>query len=134
MELVGKKLNFMKRLLPIYYSTKTAAMTPNSLFSISCLLSQLSSVFFFLLCISSFLSLWWKEYFFIERVRGVGFRRMIIMIKVASWDSSHEFLVSKETVVLSRWERWKQKFGFIKRVDKGWNTTVKDVESWRFER
>ena len=38
------------------------------------------------------------------------------------------FLVSKETVVLRRWERWKQKFGFIKRVDKGWNTTVKDFE------
>ena len=30
-----------------------------------------------------------------------------------------EFLVSKETVVLRRWERSKQKFGFIKRVDKG---------------
>jgi len=29
------------------------------------------------------------------------------------------FLVSKETVVLRRWERSKQKFGFIKRVDKG---------------
>ena len=29
-------------------------------------------------------------------------------------------LVSRETVVLRRWERWKQKFGFIKRVDKGW--------------
>ena len=29
---------------------------------------------------------------------------------------------------------WKQKFGFIKRVDKGWITTVKDLESWRFER
>ena len=25
-------------------------------------------------------------------------------------------------------------FGFIKRVDKGWITTVKDLESWRFER
>ena len=45
-----------------------------------------------------------------------------------------EFLVSKETVVLRRWERSKQKFGFIKRVDKGWITTVKDLESWRFER
>ena len=32
---------------------------------------------------------------------------------------SNEFLVSKETVVLRRWERSKQKFGFIKRVDKG---------------
>ena len=30
-----------------------------------------------------------------------------------------EFIVSKETVVLRRWERSKQKFGFIKRVDKG---------------
>ena len=28
----------------------------------------------------------------------------------------------------------KQKFGVIKRVDKGWITTVKDLESWRFER
>ena len=27
-----------------------------------------------------------------------------------------------------------QKFGFIKGVDKGWITTVKDLESWRFER
>ena len=45
-----------------------------------------------------------------------------------------EFLVSKETVVLRRWERSKQKFGFIKWVDKGWITTVKDIESWRFER
>ena len=32
---------------------------------------------------------------------------------------ANEFLVSKETVVLRRWERSKQKFGFIKRVDKG---------------
>ena len=29
------------------------------------------------------------------------------------------FLVSKETVVLRRWGRSKEKFGFIKRVDKG---------------
>ena len=27
-----------------------------------------------------------------------------------------------------------KKIGFIKRVDKGWITTVKDLESWRFER
>ena len=46
----------------------------------------------------------------------------------------NEFLVSKETVVLRRWERSKQKFGFIKRVDKGWITTVKGLESWCFER
>ena len=31
-------------------------------------------------------------------------------------------------------EMLNQKFGFIKRVDKGWFTTVKDLESWRFER
>ena len=43
-------------------------------------------------------------------------------------------LVSIETVVLRQWERSKQKFGFIKRVDKGWISTVKDLESWRFER
>ena len=30
-----------------------------------------------------------------------------------------EFLVSRETVVLRRWEKSKQKFGLIKRVDKG---------------
>ena len=42
---------------------------------------------------------------------------------------AYEFLVSKETVVLRRWERSKQKFGFIKRVDKGSITTVKDLES-----
>ena len=52
---------------------------------------------------------------------------------LSHYDNS-EFLVSKETVVLRRWERSKQKFGFIKQVDKGWITTVKDLESWRFER
>ena len=31
----------------------------------------------------------------------------------------NEFLVSKETLVLRRWERSKQKFAFIKRVYKG---------------
>ena len=41
----------------------------------------------------------------------------------------NKFLVSKETVVLRRWERSKQKFGFIKRVDKGEITTAKDLES-----
>ena len=47
---------------------------------------------------------------------------------------SNKFLVSNETVVLCRWERSKQKFGFIKGVNKGWITIVKDLESWRFER
>ena len=35
------------------------------------------------------------------------------------WCLHYGFLVSKETVVLRRWERSKQKSGFIKRVDKG---------------
>ena len=46
-----------------------------------------------------------------------------------SYLQDDKFLVSKETVVLRRWERSKQKFGFIKRVDKGEITTVKDLES-----
>jgi len=29
---------------------------------------------------------------------------------------------------------FKQKIGFIKRVDKGWIVTVKGLESWRLER
>ena len=41
----------------------------------------------------------------------------------------NKFLVSKETVVLRRWERSKQKFGLIKRDDKDEITTVKDLES-----
>ena len=39
------------------------------------------------------------------------------------------FLVSKETVVLRRWGRSKQKFGFMKQVDKCWITTVKGGNS-----
>ena len=46
----------------------------------------------------------------------------------------NKFLNSKETVVQRRWESETWKFGFIKRVDKGRITTVKDLESWRFER
>ena len=45
----------------------------------------------------------------------------------------NKFLVSKETVVLCRWEI-ETEIDFIKRVDKGRITTVKDLESWRFER
>ena len=49
-------------------------------------------------------------------------------------DFMNGFLISKETAVLRRWERLKQQFGFIKRVDKGWISTVKGLESWCFER
>ena len=60
---------------------------------------------------------------------------VLFMNKIANFTAiENEFLVSKETVVLHQWERSKQKFGFIKRVDKVWITTVKDLESWRFER
>ena len=27
-----------------------------------------------------------------------------------------------------------QTLGFVKRVDKGWKATVKDLESWRYDR
>ena len=45
-------------------------------------------------------------------------RRSKIVAKQSVLFPLNEFLVSKETVVLRRWERSKQKFGFIKRVDK----------------
>ena len=41
------------------------------------------------------------------------------LFKTVDYQQINEFLVSKETVVLRRWERSKQKFGFINRVDKG---------------
>jgi len=34
-------------------------------------------------------------------------------------NKTNGFLFFKETVALHRWERSRQKFGFIKRVDKG---------------
>jgi len=37
-------------------------------------------------------------------------------------------------IILTEFTLAWQKFGFIKRVDKGEITTVKDLESWRFER
>ena len=47
---------------------------------------------------------------------------LVFLRRTPIWRSDtqlSEFLVSNETVVLRRWERSKQKFGFIKRVDKG---------------
>ena len=44
-------------------------------------------------------------------------------------NTMNNFLVSKETVVLRRWEIETGKCGVIKRVDKGRNTTVNDLES-----
>ena len=38
--------------------------------------------------------------------------------KKVCYRKENGFLVSKETAVLRRWGRSKQKFGFIKRVDK----------------
>ena len=40
-----------------------------------------------------------------------------------------KFLVSKETVLLHRWESETGNFGFIKLVDKGRITTMNDLES-----
>ena len=40
-----------------------------------------------------------------------------------------ELLIEFEPMTL-----YKLKFGFTRRVDKGWITTVKDLESWRFKR
>ena len=40
-----------------------------------------------------------------------------------------KFLVSKETVVLRRWESETGNFGVIKRVDKSPITTMNDLES-----
>ena len=45
----------------------------------------------------------------------------------------NKFLVSKETVLPHQWESEAWKFGFIKRVDKGQFTTLKDLKSWCFE-
>ena len=65
----------------------------------------------------------------IPQVRLKCMPGFILRKKVAVLWYVNKFLVSKETVVLRRWERSKQKFGFIKRVDKGEITTVKDLES-----
>ena len=45
---------------------------------------------------------------------------MAQLLKSSSWAKlipDYEFLVSKESVVLRRWERSKQKFGFINSFD-----------------
>ena len=49
------------------------------------------------------------------------------------WRDQH-FDVAKAPLIITVLLACLQKFGFIKRVDKGWITTVKDLESWRFER
>ena len=48
--------------------------------------------------------------------------------------TSYEFIEHFNMALATRSNIAKQKFSFIKRVDKGWITTVKDLESWRFER
>ena len=50
----------------------------------------------------------------------VGDIQRNVLLKFIRQCIKTEFLVSKETsVVLRRWEKSKQKFGFIKQVDKG---------------
>ena len=63
-------------------------------------------------------------YLFTRKIAMItpSFHLLSIATKFGQWLDIiiiNEFLVSKETVVLRRWERSKQKFGFIKRVDKG---------------
>ena len=54
---------------------------------------------------------------FTRCIRGLGIRNLC------------SFLVPKETVVLHRWESETCKFVFIRQVDEGRITTVKDLES-----
>ena len=65
---------------------------------------------------------WMESQNDIDPVQLMQLRRMMDFAMRSSYKAlkeTNEFLVSKETVVLRRWERSKQKFGFIKRVDKG---------------
>ena len=57
-----------------------------------------------------------------------GFQKLLGSSHRSNLKEVNKSLVSKETVVLRRWERSKQKFGFIKGVDKGEITTVKDLQ------
>ena len=51
---------------------------------------------------------------------GVSFESIPGQIPAKNTTTSQDgFLVSKETVVLRQWERSKQKFGFMKQVNKG---------------
>ena len=73
--------------------------------------------------------------------KALIYRQLLAGHMVSSWpmkrkEKIHQMIIiivnyycSKETLVLRRWERSKQKFGFIKRVDNGLITTVKDLES-----
>ena len=70
--------------------------------------------------ISNIASRWKKRSNFPNLNRNVPFNSAIKHLlkfgqfKNGQWNYRFEFLVSKETVVLRRWERSKQKFGFIK--------------------
>ena len=48
-------------------------------------------------------------------------------------ENKHIPSLKKETLVLRPCESETWKFGFIKQVDKGQFTTVKDLNSWRLE-
>ena len=61
--------------------------------------------------------------------------RMLLVNKNAFWQRNLVLVCSKITPSCKFRDQCLslQKFGFIKRVDKCWITTVKDLESWRFE-
>ena len=57
---------------------------------------------------------------------------MVIMlgIQVIAYVKSAKILIANLVQVKSTGHQTKQKFGFIKRVDEGWITTVKDLKSF----
>ena len=59
-----------------------------------------------------------QQYALLKSSRAVIFWASKNISKARRISDLNGFLVSKETVVLRRWGRSKQKFGFIKRVDK----------------
>ena len=57
---------------------------------------------------------------------------MVIMLSIQgmAYVKSAKILIANLVQVKSTGHQTKQKFGFIKRVDKGWITTVKDLKSF----
>ena len=62
----------------------------------------------------------------LKEVKGTSF-----LIKIQSWSHllANKFIVSKETVGLRWWESEARKFGFMKGIDKGPISTLKELES-----
>ena len=65
----------------------------------------------------------------VNRAILANMQRSLRSLKLGRVIVLYGFLVSKETMVLRRWEGSKQKSAFIKRADKGWITTVTKLTS-----